>query len=218
MERLIASKKALAVELSRIKGFETPKVRVEQYQTNSDIAADVLWTAYMEGKVSGKTVADLGCGTGILGIGALMLGADKVYFVDIDDEALNEAKKYYENMKSELKEEMGEAEFHNCKVEDLAGEVSAGKVDLVIENPPFGTKEKHADKVFLEKAFGISDNVISFHKSETMRFLEAISKDFGYDIRRKNEYKFPLKKTMEHHKKKVEYIDVVVCFFEKLKR
>lgn len=38
--------------------------------------------------VSGKTVIDYGCGSGILGIAALLLGAEKVYAVDNDPQAL----------------------------------------------------------------------------------------------------------------------------------
>ncbi|MGJ8687844.1 MAG: 50S ribosomal protein L11 methyltransferase, partial [Spongiibacteraceae bacterium] len=39
--------------------------------------------------LEGLTVVDYGCGSGILGIAALLLGADKVYAVDIDPQALS---------------------------------------------------------------------------------------------------------------------------------
>lgn len=38
--------------------------------------------------VKGKTVIDFGCGSGILAIAALLLGAEKVYAIDIDPQAL----------------------------------------------------------------------------------------------------------------------------------
>ena len=38
--------------------------------------------------LSGKTVIDFGCGSGILGIAALLLGADKVWAIDNDPQAL----------------------------------------------------------------------------------------------------------------------------------
>lgn len=38
--------------------------------------------------LTGRTVLDYGCGSGILGLAALVLGADRVYAVDIDDQAL----------------------------------------------------------------------------------------------------------------------------------
>lgn len=40
--------------------------------------------------------------------------------------------------------------------------------DIVITNPPFGTKEAGIDKLFIEKAFeSCSGNVYSFHKAST---------------------------------------------------
>ncbi len=41
----------------------------------------------------GKSVLDLGCGSGILGIGAGLLGADDVTFVDIDSVAVKTTEK-----------------------------------------------------------------------------------------------------------------------------
>ena len=69
------TKTQLAVELSRLKTFQKPKMYLEQYPTDSEIAADMLWSADMQGDIEGKVIADLGAGTGILGIGALILGA-----------------------------------------------------------------------------------------------------------------------------------------------
>lgn len=43
-------------------------------------------------ELTGKTVIDFGCGSGILGIAALMLGAKKVIGVDIDPQALQASK------------------------------------------------------------------------------------------------------------------------------
>ena len=91
MAAKIASKSGLAVVLSRLSVFQRPKVRVEQYPTDSEIAAEVLWSAFMKGDIDKMCIADLGCGTGILGIGALLLGAKKVYFLDIDQNALETA-------------------------------------------------------------------------------------------------------------------------------
>ena len=76
----IRSKSSLAVLLSKLKGFETEKVseKLEQYQTDPEIAAEILWFAGFNNDISRKVIVDLGCGTGILGIGALVMGAKKV--------------------------------------------------------------------------------------------------------------------------------------------
>lgn len=42
--------------------------------------------------VSGQTVIDLGCGSGILGLSALLFGAQKAYCLDIDPEAISHTK------------------------------------------------------------------------------------------------------------------------------
>lgn len=46
----------------------------------------------MEKMVQKKTVLDIGCGSGILGLAALMLGASFNYAIDIDEEALLHTK------------------------------------------------------------------------------------------------------------------------------
>ena len=60
------SKSTLAVRLSKLKGFLQPKLASEQYATDSETAADLLWLAFMNGDVKDKVIADFGCGTGIL--------------------------------------------------------------------------------------------------------------------------------------------------------
>ena len=72
---MISSKKDLEIILSTLKGFERPKPELEQYTTPSSLAAELLWQAYIDGNIEGKIVVDLGCGTGILALGAAILGA-----------------------------------------------------------------------------------------------------------------------------------------------
>src|SRR3989338_1673942 len=98
----INSKSRLAIALSRLEGFSEPKVRQEQYLMDSEIGASVLWNACLLGDIRGKVIADLGCGTGMLGIGALMLGAKQVLFVDMDKNALETAKNNILKVKSEI--------------------------------------------------------------------------------------------------------------------
>ena len=61
----IRSKSGLAIVLSKLKTFEKPKVRVEQYSMDSEIAAEVLWNGLYRGDIQ-KVIVDLGCGTGML--------------------------------------------------------------------------------------------------------------------------------------------------------
>ena len=60
----------------QVRAFDAPDVMLEQYKTSSHLAAHMLFTiqdAY--GEIEGKTIADFGCGTGILAIGSQVLGA-----------------------------------------------------------------------------------------------------------------------------------------------
>src|SRR3989344_5070308 len=104
------SKSGLAIVLSRLEGFSEPKVRQEQYMMDSEIGAAVLWNAYLLGDTEGKVIADLGCGTGILGAGVLLLGAKQVFFVDSDKKSLLIAKNNVSKVKSEYNC-TGKAEF-----------------------------------------------------------------------------------------------------------
>ena len=196
----MVSKKQVAIALSKLKTFDKSKIKLEQYTTDSEIASVVLWDAFMQGVIEEEVVADLGCGTGILGIGALLLGAKKVLFVDVDKDAL-----------IILETNLKDLELDNFEIIHTDVSEFNAKVDLVLQNPPFGTKQKHADKKFLEKAFSVSEVVFSFHKSSTKQFVKAISNDFKFNIAKEFEFDFPLKNTMKIHKKKMEKIKVS-CF------
>jgi putative methylase len=200
------SKGQLAIILSKLRGFSNPKVESEQYEVDPEIAASVIWQALYSEKVRVRRVADLGCGTGILGIGSLVVGAKKVYFVDNDlERGINIAKSNLEYIKSEgIK--VRESIFECKDIKDFNE-----KVDTVIMNPPFGVKDRHADRAFLEKAMEISQNIYSFHKSESKGFIVAFAKDHGFRLVGQMDFNWPLKQTMAFHRKKIQRINVS-CF------
>jgi putative methylase len=207
---MINSKSKLAILLSKLKVFDSPMIREEQYSTDSEIAAEFLWNAYYIGDIKDKTIADFGSGTGILGIGALLLDAKKLFFVENDEKSMEIAKKniFLAGMEKEF---IKKSVFINKNIEKFNQ-----KVDVVIENPPFGTKKKHADKVFLEKAFNTADIIYSFHKLETSSFVKKISEDNGFNITHKWNFRFPLKATQSFHKRKIHRINVS-CFRMEIK-
>ncbi len=196
------TKSGLAVVLSQLKNFEEPKVRQEQYFMDSEIAASVLWNAYLLKDIEGKEIADLGCGTGVLGIGALMLGAKHAFFVDSDEKALQTAKDNISKVKSEGYE-LGEAEFICSDIGKL--EI---KADTIIQNPPFGTKIRHNDIFFLQKALQTVDVVYSFHKSETLGFLRKFAAKNNAEITHVFDFKFPIKASFSFHRRQIHRINV----------
>ena len=159
------TKKQIAIALSKIKNFEAPKIKLEQYMTDSEIASDVLWHAALHGHVEGKVVADLGCGTGIFGIGALLLGARHVHFVEVDEDALHTLK---ENLKAHAFPHSTYS-LHHTDVSHFGQ-----RVDTIFMNPPFGTRDEHADRRFLLKAFSLARQVYSIslpHQASSKRSL-----------------------------------------------
>ena len=202
----VGSKSGLAVVLSRLEGFKSPKVRQEQYIMDSEIGASMLWNAYLLKDIEGKEIADLGCGTGLLGIGALLLGAKQALFVDFDEKSLEIAKNNISKLKSEGYK-LGKAEFICKDIEKLEGI----KADVVVQNPPFGTKIKHIDAVFLKKALETAPIVYSFHKSETKAFLERFSARNNARITHFFDFKFPIKATFQFHRRQIRRVNVT-CF------
>ena len=81
--------KHLAMNLSKLQPHPCTDVTLEQYATEGDLAAYWLLAVEELDGFEGKTVLDLGAGNGVLGLGALMLGAAKVVLVETDADALD---------------------------------------------------------------------------------------------------------------------------------
>ena len=203
------TKGKLAIILSKLKVFESPKAESEQYAIPSQIAATLLWDMYMNGDIDGKTVADFGCGTGILGLGTSLLGAKNVFLIDFDQDALDIAKENKKYLEDEFDVELNVVFEHKDITEFNK------KVDVAIQNPPFGVQKEHADKEFLQKAFSITDKVYSMHKAESEKFLSAFARDNGFKITNNWLFDWPLKSTMKHHTQKKHTFKVGAWRFEK---
>ena len=203
-----SSKKEFELVLAGVVDFEKPLMMLEQYVTPASIAASFLWGMAMRDEVQQKVVVDAGCGPGIFGLGALLLGASKVYFVDVDPKVLAIAQKEYERLLLEY--DVGDAVFVCSSIKAFSE-----TVDVVIQNPPFGTKVKHADKLFLEKAFSIAPLVYSLHKTSTHTFVVAMAREFKFNSIEVERYAFPLRAQFAFHRKKIERVDVSLWRFEK---
>ena len=204
------TKSQLAIVLSKLEQFKEPKPSIEQYTTDSEIASQILWSAFMMGDVKERIVGDFGCGTGTLGIGALLLGAKWVFFLDVDSNAVEIAKRNLKQVKKQFKVQ-GKANFIVGDIKDFNK-----KVEIVIQNPPFGVQQEHADKVFLEKGFEVADIIYSLHKIESKGFIEKLSKGNDFRVTHFFDFNFPLKMSMGHHTKRIQRIRVGCWRLEKI--
>jgi putative methylase len=140
--------------LSAVKSQPTPKAHLEQYTTSEQIAANMLYIAgYSNGGIVGKSVLDLGCGTGRLALGACFLGADEVVGVDIDLLAIKTARENSRNVGL-----MDCVQWLNADIGSVVG-----CFDTVLMNPPFGVQTREADRAFLVKALGVGTSIYSLH-------------------------------------------------------
>jgi len=91
-------KRALERRLSAVEGFRNPSAALEQYPTPADIAAHLLHLADLHGDVAGRSVADLGTGTGMLALGAATRSPERVIAIERDPEALAVARENEERV------------------------------------------------------------------------------------------------------------------------
>lgn len=153
-QRRLIRKLDLELFLSKVEPQPAPKVSLEQYTISESIAATMLYiAAYNNKDIIGKTVVDLGCGTGRLALGAAFLGAESVFGIDIDKNAVKTA---LENGRK-----------HNllANTRFVIGDIGAvkGEFDTVLQNPPFGVQTRGADRAFLLKALEVGKSIYSLH-------------------------------------------------------
>lgn len=190
-------KRDLEIKLQSLKGFSDPDPSFEQYPTPSIIATDILFLAYSEGDIAGRSVNDLGCGTGIFSIGASLLGGDAVGF-DVSESAIGIAKENALTLNADVK-------FELCDISEVTR-----KADTTIMNPPFGSQSKHADRPFLNKALELTHSVYSIHMEKTLPFLSEYVASFDKEIVYHKTYKYQIPHTFSFHTKAEQTIDVVM--------
>jgi putative methylase len=121
-----------------------PRPDLEQVATPAEAAVDLLLAAVRWDRLDGRSVLDLGSGTGRLAIGAALLGAHPVVGVEIDPHLVDVAE--------------ASAEAAGVDVEFLAGDVETldRTAEVVVMNPPFGAQRRHADRPFWDAALRLA--------------------------------------------------------------
>ena len=189
-------------ELEKVEGFSAPSPRLEQYQTPAPLASRLLFHASLRGDIGGRRICDLGCGTGILSIGASLLGASQVIGVDTDQKALAVAGRNAAKFGTPISFLSG-----NLDDEDLAGKI--GTCNTVVMNPPFGAQKIHADRPFIDTGLMIAPVIYGIFNAGSRHFLErylegraVIEETIGGVI--------PIHRTFTFHRKDVHEIPVEI--------
>ncbi|MBN3291379.1 METL5 protein, partial [Polypterus senegalus] len=200
-------RKELESCLQQVDVFEKPKLLLEQYPTRPHIAACMLYTIHNSfDDIEDKLVADLGCGCGVLSVGAAVLGAGLCVGFDIDEDALEICSRNIEEF------DLKNIDTVQCDVCALVPERFSNKFDTVIMNPPFGTKHnKGMDMQFLKMALSMSQTAVySLHKSSTREHIQKKADDWNVKMEVIAELKYDLPASYKFHKK--TSVDIEVDF------
>lgn len=180
--------------IGKTETFRNPKIDLEQYCIDASSAVDIVFFAGIEfDDIRNKILLDLGAGTGRLSITSAFLQAKAVISVDIDPQAIQILKYNIQNLNL--------SHIVNPLVADMQHlELSKGFLQTTpittLMNPPFGVQNRKADRIFLEKAFFLSDVIYSIHMAgkNVYSFLERFSKKYGWTI----DYTYPFLMTLEN--------------------
>jgi putative methylase len=171
--------------LSQVSDFDDPRIKLEQYITPPALAADLIYTAYMQGDIEEKEVVDLGTGTGILGIGAAKIGGE-VTAVEKDEDALESAR--------ENAEELGaEVDFIEKDIEDFTD-----NTDTVVMNPPFSVHSE-TGLSFWEKAIELSDAVYGISPRGARDSIKSLVRSSNHKLEGVQEYDIVLPASYGFH-------------------
>lgn len=194
MPETIRSKKNLEIILQKLEKPQVYRNDLEQYPTDASLASEILFLAFLDGNIEGKTVGDFGAGNGVLGIGAALLGAVKVYCVEVDHEMVSVIGNNSRDLSVEICE-MNISMFQQ-------------KVDTVVMNPPFGAVSKGADRVFLEKAAELSSYAYSIHNLKSADFVRKFYEEHG-EIVRESRVRVRTPRLYAHHTSDLDWIEGV---------
>lgn len=186
------SKRALERRLSRVRGFDDPRVELEQYPTPADVAAQLVHLADLQGDLDG-TVVDLGTGTGMLALGVALRVPERVIGLDADRAALATARENERRVAPSREPDW------------LLGD--GGRLPLrlsgatVLMNPPFGAQrgQRGADRRFLEGALEIADVIYSIHNAGSREFVESFVADHGGEVTHAYELALDVDRQFEFH-------------------
>jgi putative methylase len=198
------TRRRLAQELGVVAGFDDPVAALEQYHTPPDLAAHIVHIADLQGDIEDRTVLDLGCGTGMLALGAALRSPARAVGVELDADALATAR--------ENERRVGA----RADVAWVRGDATRLPLDpspcTVLMNPPFGAQDgnEHADRAFLETAADAARVSYSVHNAGSESFVESFADDNGGEVTHAFRAELELPRQFDHHSTDASVIDAEV--------
>jgi putative methylase len=190
----MGSKRELARKLGAIAGFDDPSVALEQYATPTEVAAHLVHLADLEDDVRGRTVVDLGTGTGVFALAASLRGASPSIGLDVDPNALAAARTNEERIAPPTPIEwlLADATRPPLRPSDAT----------VLMNPPFGAQRgrEHVDRRFLATAAEIARVSYSIHNAGSRSFVESFASDNGGTVTHAFEVSFDVDHQFPFHR------------------
>lgn len=184
-------------ELAKLNKPEKNSLKLEQYSTDIDTAYRFIHFVDYNVSIIGKTVADLGCGNGILGISAALLGAAEVDLYDIDEKAVCSAKQNIEKL-----------HIKNAKPIHMDIFDVNKKYEIAVSNPPFGFQSNFSLYAFIKKANSLAENIFFIYKDN--QEIRKIADSIGFSVY--NIENMMLEKTLPFHKKSYYSLPVVIVY------
>ncbi|MDZ5811669.1 METTL5 family protein [Halorubrum sp. AD140] len=205
----MASKRSLATKLGVVAGFEEPRVALEQYPTPPDLAAHVVHLADLHGDVDGRTVLDLGAGTGMLALAAALRGPARVFGVELDRAALATAT-------ANQRRVAASAPVHWIQADATRLPLDVPDPVTVVMNPPFGAQDgnRNADRGFLATASRVATVSYSVHNAGSREFVEAFAADNGGEVTHAFAVDFAVDAQFDHHAEDSRELDAEVYRIE----
>ena len=178
--------------LSGLEQIQSQSVELEQYATDGDLAARWLTDISTFGDLAeGCTVADLGAGNGVLGLGAIVKGAGRAILIEADKAACDVAQ--YNS------EALGFTDSVDVISATLGTDtIDLDSADLVISNPPWGRQTPRADRPFLEAILSWGAPSHLMHSSEATH-IRPLFEGAGWSAERYGEADFALPAAYSHH-------------------
>jgi putative methylase len=205
----MATKRSLAAKLGVVAGFDSPRVALEQYHTPPGLAAHVVHLADLHGDVDGRTVVDLGAGTGMLALGAALRGPARVIALELDRAALETAR-------ANERRVAASAPIHWVHADATRSPVAPAEPVTLVMNPPFGAQNsnRHADRRFLETASDLAAVSYSVHNADSESFIDAFVADRGGTVTHAFAAAFTVDAQFTHHTDETRDLDVEVYRIE----